>query len=162
MINAIWPGQSSEAQGLCAHRCLRLHRRSQRQGIFLGNVGEMPDLEAYNPYEQRIYKTYKITVWGCIMFHTRRAFLIFTPSLTLIGTWSSGLGVFKNQWSPQHQRYCCYKSHVACTTKAWEMVGIWWVYGGYFPILAAHFATSVRFPEWKVGSFHDLKDFEIS
>ena len=62
------------------------------------------------------------------MFHTRRAFLIFTPSLTLIGTWSSGLGVFKNQWSPQHQRYCCYKSHVACTTKAWEMVCIWWVF----------------------------------
>lgn len=30
---------------------------------------------------------------------------------------TEGLSVFKSQWSPQHQRYCCYKSHVACTTK---------------------------------------------
>ena len=29
----------------------------------------------------------------------------------------AGVGDWRRQWSGQHQRYCCYKHHIACTTK---------------------------------------------
>ena len=56
----------------------------------------------------------------------------------------AGLSVFKSQWSPQHQRYCCYKSHVACTTKAWAL---WWVVG-IFQSPAGHFANLCNFSQY--------------